>query len=225
VTRTLGTQHARERSLFGLGSWGPLKTWGVHNPDVGTLARGVLERVLLQQTDGQWLPPHRPAKNALMRTLRPFWLRLRPKIPSLTPIPLCEFPRLYEGQKRMMYERAVESLKVRALNRRDAYIKAFVKAEKLDLDSKPDPSPRVIQPRDIRFNASFGCYIRPLEHIVYGVLNRICGGRTIAKGTTVEDVGEMVHAKWRVFSRPCFVGIDQSRFSQCVSVEARHLCR
>jgi len=56
---------------------------------------------------------------------------------------------------------------------------------------------------------------------VYGVLNRICGGRTIAKGTTVEDVGEMVHAKWRVFSRPCFVGIDQSRFSQCVSVEAR----
>lgn len=221
VTYCLSSQKKRARSLYGLGGWGPSRRWGVHSPSIRVLERGLLERVLLQQNNGVWTTPLRPQSGVVFRELRPFWLLMRKKLVSLTPIAIDDFSGLYTGQKRAAYDRACESLKVRALNHKDARIKTFVKAEKLDLDSKPDPAPRVIQPRDTRFNLVFGTYIRPLEHTVYGILNNLCGGRTVAKGTTVEDVGEMMAEKWSSFTQPCFIGIDQSRFSQCVSVEAR----
>jgi len=218
---SLGTRKPRTRWLYGLGGWGPLRSWRVHNADIKTLARGLLERVILQKNEDVWTKPIRPAHGHLFRELMPFWMQVRGRFTSLTPIALDDFPSLYTGQKKANYERARESLNVRALNRDDSRIKVFVKAEKLDITSKPDPAPRVIQPRDIRFNLVFGTFIRPLEHVAYGVFNQLFGGRSIAKGTTVEDVGQMMYDKWSVFQHPCFIGLDASRFSQCVSKEAR----
>ena len=58
-----------------------------------------------------------------------------------------QFLDFYTGRRRSIYEGAVKSLEGLSVQRRDAYLKTFVKAEKINTTKKPDPAPRVIQPR------------------------------------------------------------------------------
>lgn len=137
-----------------------------------------------------------------------------------TPILREDFPELYQGRKKTVYANAVESLGLVPLSTRDSYLKTFVKAEKINFSAKPDPAPRVIQPRDPRFNVEVGKYLKPVEHHIYRALDKIWGGPTVMKGYTVDEVGHIIGCAWGQFRKPVAVGFDMKRFDQHVSVDA-----
>jgi len=130
---------------------------------------------------------------------------------------------LYTGRKREVYQRAVDSLMIKGLTPRDAFLKCFVKAEKINFTAKPDPAPRVIQPRDPRFNAMLGRFIKVMEHYLYQAIDRVyrCASRlkTVTKGMNAGQVGQLIAQKWAVFKRPVAIILDAKRFDQHVRKE------
>lgn len=125
-----------------------------------------------------------------------------------------DYPKLYTGAKRKIYERADVSLVTIPLSRRDAHLGAFVKVE----PTKDEADPRVIQTRTPRYHASFGCYIKPNEKAFYAGVDMHFGERTSTKGLNAKQVGELIASKFESFSDPVAVGLDASRFDRSVSI-------
>lgn len=152
-------------------------------------------------------------------------IRLRNKVirscPKFTPEDREDFPRYYRGRRRAVYENAVESLKVSRVKEEDAWIKAFTKAEKLNFTAKPDPDPRMIQPRTPRYNVEVGRFIKQMEHsLCHGVGLALFNHPTITKGMNAGQTGSLIAEKWSMFKDPVAVGLDAARFDQHVSVDA-----
>jgi hypothetical protein len=127
------------------------------------------------------------------------------------------FLAFYSGRKLERYQRAVESLEVLPVREKDAWLSTFVKAEKLNLSAKPDPAPRVIQPRDPRYNVEVGRYLRHSEEYLFKAIDRLFGGRTIFKGISADVAGQEMKAIWDSFKDPVGIGMDASRFDQHIS--------
>ncbi len=188
----------------------------VHNSSLNNLSRGVLTRVLLYK--GR--PTPKPLEWIYGKRLGYFRNLLLRKFNSTTPIDRQQFVEYYEGRKRTIYQKAVESLLSSSISPRDATIKAFVKAEFINSDDKPDPDPRVISPRDPRYNVEVGRYLRPIEHRIYSGIADIFGAPTVLKGFNSQQSGKIIHDKWSKYYRPVAVGLDASRFDQHVSIPA-----
>jgi len=125
---------------------------------------------------------------------------------------------MYEGRRRTIYQKAVESLLGAEVTRQDAELRAFVKAEKIDFTKKVDPAPRVIQPRTPRYNVEVGVYLKPIEHRVYKAIASIFNDSvTVVKGLNAGEVGKLCAQKWMKFKKPVAIGLDASRFDQHVS--------
>jgi hypothetical protein len=95
-----------------------------------------------------------------------------------------------------------------------------VKAEKVNFTSKPDPAPRVIQPRGPRYNVSVGVFLKPLEHLIYKSIAQVWGGTTVMKGHNAHSTAAELRVMWDSFRDPVAVGLDASRFDQHVSADA-----
>jgi len=188
----------------------------VHNSSLNNLVRGVLTRVLMVKGK----PTPKPREGIYSERLSYFRNIVVNRTSSTTPITQQEFVDLYRGRKRTIYQNAADSLILHSLCQRDATVKAFVKAEFINSDDKPDPDPRVISPRDPRFNVELGKYLRPLEHKIYGAIAKIFGEPTVLKGFNSEQTGEIFLNKWNKYRTPVAIGLDASRFDQHVSVEA-----
>jgi hypothetical protein len=135
--------------------------------------------------------------------------------PSSTPYDTLEsYPLRYVGRKRTIYREAVDSLKVLPLQRQDSHLRTFVKAEKINFKAKPDPAPRVIQPRTPRYNAELGKYIKPVEKLLYKAVAKVFHSTTICKGLNAQDRGRLLDEKWSKFSQPACIPLDASRFDQ-----------
>lgn len=190
-----------------------------HNNTLANLVRGVGERVLF-------------TNRALVRPIKPtdpevFEKRLASYRDSIvrgigwqSPVTYDQFVGFYKGPRRLVYQRAVDSLRLRGVSPKDAFLKTFVKAEKLNFDVKNDPAPRVIQPRDPRFNVEVGCFLRPLEHKLYDELDKLFNAPTIMSPYNAYKQAEIIKTKWDEYSRPVCIGLDASRFDQHVSVDA-----
>jgi len=194
--------------------------FSVHDSCHDNLERALLERVYFVQRNGVFTRPPLPKPNLIRKSLSEFSKLMRKKLPSLTPWSMEQFVDSYSGHKRVIYAKAAESLTVTGVTRKDSYISAFVKAEKVNFTSKPDPAPRVIQPRSPRYNVAVGMYIRPIEHIIYCKIASIFGAPTVAKGYNADRMGALFAAKWKKYSKPVAVGLDASRFDQHISVDA-----
>lgn len=164
--------------------------------------------------------PVRPVAGIYNERLRYFRNILVRRFPSTTPVSQQEFVEFYKGRKRTNYQNAVDSLASRSIEPRDAHVKAFVKAEFINFTSKADPDPRVISPRDPRYNVEVGKYLRPIEHRLYAAIGRMFDGPTVLKGYNAKEMGLIFQRKWSSFRDPVAVGLDASRFDQHVSVEA-----
>jgi len=184
------------------------------------LLRGVVERVFLRKVDGEYIRDGGPIDHIFEDTLSDFRDAVFKYVKHVSPIQRDSFPLLYSGRKRSVYVKAVESLQVRRVSRKDSFIQAFVKAEKLDLDSKSDPVPRIIQPRSPRYNVEVGRYLKPLEKRMYKAVNKIFGAPVVAKGLNALSRGRLLRSHWDKFFDPVAVGLDASRFDQSVSVGA-----
>jgi len=135
-------------------------------------------------------------------------------IPSFTPVSLWDFSQMYKGSKKLVYERAVLSLYSNPVRRRDAESNSFVKREK----AKFRKAPRCIQPRDPRYNASIGRYLKPLEHHLYRAVAKLFGeGAVITKGLNLIGVAGCLLQKWENFKRPVALGLDATAFDAHVS--------
>lgn len=189
-----------------------------HNNSLANLRRGVGERVLFR--DKTLRKPVKPDEAVFERQLAPYRDVLRCSIGFQSPVARDIFPSYYKGPRRLIYERAVNSLALLPVGPRDAMLKTFVKSEKHNLDIKLDPVPRVIQPRDPRYNVEVGCYLRPLEHKMYDAIDNLFGSPTIMSAYNSFTQASILNDKWQMFSHPVCVGMDASRFDQHVSSQA-----
>jgi hypothetical protein len=188
----------------------------VHNRSLRNLARGLVERVLYLKQNGVLVSVPRPSLPHFAGTLRSFKVQLLKKLPESTPVALEDFPSLYNGLRKEVAEQAVASLLVEPLCRKDSMLKFFVKYEKLLKDS----APRIISPRDPRYNAVVGRWLKPCEHLLFTGIARVFGEPTVMKGYDALDTARHMKKKWDRFTRPVAVGLDASRFDQHVSYAA-----
>lgn len=215
VSRRLGAM-GHVRRFFQVVGFSLPNNYLVHNSSLNNLARGVLTRVLLVKGK----PSPKPAMGIYSERLRVFRSMVLKRFSTTTPVDRQEFVEYYKGRRRTLYQRAADSLLSSSIRPRDALVKAFVKAEFINSDDKPDPDPRVISPRDPRYNVEVGRYLRPIEHRIYSVIESIFGEPTVLKGYNAQDIGRIFSAKWDKYRDPVAIGLDASRFDQHVSVEA-----
>nr|AEM45990.1 RNA-dependent RNA-polymerase [Pea enation mosaic virus 2] len=199
-----------QRMSFQIDVVRPLGDFGVHNNSLVNLARGINERVFY--TDNARTEPLQPKV--------PFPSSRELKTFRVTPWTMDRVVESYTGSQRTRYANARDSILSNPLSPKDARVKTFVKAEKINFTAKPDPAPRVIQPRDPRFNIVLAKYIKPLEPMLYKALGKLYKYPAVAKGFNAVETGEIIAGKWRCFKDPVVVGLDASRFDQHVSVEA-----
>lgn len=177
----------------------------------------LLERVFYHEIGGVFTVPIVPDGAVVRDLLGNFRKRLSFLASPLTPVTLSAFAgKYYRGQRFKTYDRAAREVSVRGPRIKDSYLATFLKHEKIPVLSKR-AVPRVIQPRHPRYNAQVGCYLRPLEHILYRDIARLFGRPTVMKGFNAERTGEMIAASWQSFTKPVGLGLDASRFDQHVS--------
>lgn len=132
----------------------------------------------------------------------------------------------YSGGKRAMYLNAMESLKERPVDSRDARIKAFVKGDKARLDAK-FKYPRLIQARSVRYNLELARWVKPLEHALYGLTafkdQRVPVSRIVAKGLSLTARATVIKEKFDAIPDCVVVSIDCSQFDRHVSPEVLRL--
>lgn len=199
-------------------SLGVVDVFSFHGRGVQTLTRGLVERLFGVVKDGQLSPVPQPTTDVSAR-LRAFKNKLRRHQPFGSCRSRQDFVSAYSGPKQRLYARAAASLVLVGISKRDARLTSFVKAEKLNLTLKPDPVPRVIQPRDPRYNVEVGRRLKFIEHGLYSAVARVFGDTTIAKGLNPRQRGALIKRKWDSFEDPVAVGLDASRFDQHVSQE------
>lgn len=216
----VGSGFVKQRKTYQVVGLSPPIDFRVHNSSIDNLERALLERVYYVSKDGVFTPAPKPLPGVFKLRLNRFQQQLVKLVGFSKPMRKEDFPSLYQSRKRTIYQRAVESLQVKPFCKRDAELKAFVKAEKINFSSKSDPAPRVIQPRDPRYNVEVGIYLREMEPRLYKAVARIFDDVTIFKGLNAIQSARKLYHKWRRFSNPVALGLDASRFDQHVSRDA-----
>lgn len=195
--------------------------YGVHAHNLVNARRAVAERVMLvpDGTGGLRAPPRPASDKAFRDMVRPFEDALRERVvhDSSFPIPPLSYEQFvdsYHGAKKKRYHEAVQSLVRDPIIHRDAHVNSFVKVEKINFTAKPDPCPRLIQPRTFRFGAALGKHIKHIEKPLFKKIADIYGGNTVLKGLDCIGVAESLKQMWEEFDNPVAIGLDASRFDQ-----------
>lgn len=214
-----GPPLAKPRKLYRFTGMGTHIRYGVHDHSLGNVRRGLVERVYMVERSGTLVPTPKPNPGAFNQLSR-FHVSLSKHLVKTTRLTPKEFLGFYSGRKLERYARAVESLEMHPVREKDAWLSTFVKAEKLNLTAKPDPAPRVIQPRDPRYNVEVGRFLRHSEEYLFKAIDKLFGGRTIFKGINSDDAGVAMSDLWNGFHNPVGIGMDASRFDQHISRDA-----
>lgn len=204
-----------QRWAFTVDAPRPSARFSVHNNSLNNLLRGLNERVFY--TDNNRTLTVKPVPRGF-DALNHFVKKL--KTPNLIPWSLEQLYSSYTGSQYTRYKKACDSLALMPLTKNDCKVSTFVKCEKINFSLKNDPAPRVIQPRDPRFNAAIGKYVKPLEKLVYKQLGKLYRQPCVAKGFDVYQTGDIISTKWSYFQNPCAISLDASRFDQHCSVDA-----
>jgi len=189
---------------------------GINGRSVGTLATALYGRVLFYDDGNKIAEPVKCRVNP-NRNLGSYRTRLVSCF-GYTPTPLSpqEFVEMYKGRRKTIYQNAKDDLDLTKVERKDSFINPFVKCEKVKLSS----CPRVIQPRNPRYNVSLGVYIKHVEHDIYRAIARVAGQSVVvAKGLNVAQLGEVMSDLWNQVDDCIYVGLDASRFDMHVGVE------
>lgn len=197
------------RSFHGLGCT-PVAPFskGIEN-----VVSGMKERVFYIDESGRRKPPcFRQCCD-----LAPLITQLNHHVPTCNRATGAEFLATRTGSKRVVYERAKRDLQDKAATLAGlAKLSFFTKWESTIWSKKQVP--RIVSPRDPRYNYLLGRYLLPLEHHLYDAMGQLFMGEpVIAKGMTQEAKGEAIAAKLR----PGWVavGLDASRFDQTIGAE------
>lgn len=135
---------------------------------------------------------------------------------------LYALARRHSGRKGHRYAAAARAFETFGPSKSDAFVKMFVKAERLDPGSKVDPDPRAIQFRGAKYCVELSTYLRPIEEMLYQCREASDGvprTRNVAKGLNSVERAELLAQKMLAFDNPVVCGLDASRFDKHVSVE------
>lgn len=202
----------------------------VHNNSMINIYRALVERVFYveRSINGVKTLQRPPRTNVayFSEQMQEFKTRLVDLLPrSAKRMCLTEFVMTSPLHKRKVYENALKTYIKEGLAPSKSQVKSFIKAEKVRLtESKPDPAPRIIQPRSPEFNLIFGCYIRPVEKLIYKAIDRLFGRPTVVCGHNAAQQAEMLRSAWDEIScrggKPVALSLDLSRMDQHISVPA-----
>lgn len=181
------------------------------------MCRAATERVLNEEVEGRWVPLRTPQPITFEFHLLGFAMRLDSLARTTTPVGPLDIVEMYKGRKRTNYQLAADSLTASDVRPSDAFLKTFVKCEKIDFGVKADPAPRVIQPRTPRYNLKLACYLKPLEHTIYDNINSLLGHTAVMKGLNAVEQAAAIRASWLAVNDPVAVDLDASRWDRHVS--------
>lgn len=189
------------------------------NHDIDTLERAVKERVFfVKSKDGAFVEPPRPVASVFLGRMEPVKDLLVKHLPSTAPWSYQQFVDSYKGRKKLNYQKALQELRLgNTTLAKDAEVKVFIKYEKTDRTTKLDPVPRVISPRDPKYNLRVGRFLKKIEEPVFESLGELFGHQTVMKGMDTIEVARVMREKWDMFNNPVAIGLDASRFDQHVS--------
>lgn len=217
--RRNGLSH-KVRRLTVLNNFGPSHSLGVYNNSVDTIERAFAERYFMCKEGNDFRPALIVSPSQFRSSqFTQFRKLVLANMPSLPVLSLDEVVKTYHGSKRRVYESAVRSFSSAELTEKDARLTAFVKFEKQDLDK----APRIINPRNPRYNVKLGKYLKHAEHHYFRAINKAFGARTratVIKGYNADQSAAILREKWDLFQRPVAVGLDASKFDMHVSVAA-----
>jgi hypothetical protein len=129
------------------------------------------------------------------------------------------------SNKRKLLIAAKESLEAKPIEKSDARVKMFLKADKAHAsndDIVDYGAPRCIQYRNKRYCLRLATYLHPVEASVYRKLD--CSGTPIfAKSRNLTQRGTDLRAKYEHFINPTIICIDHSKFDAHVGVELLRL--
>lgn len=208
------------RRVYRVTPLSPGLQFGVHENNLVNLLRGLRERVFAVEREGELRKPPRPIPGRVESELARFARAFDKLSPPTTPWSTDEFCATYVGRRATVYRDASESLRHAPVERRDANSDSFLKAEKVPFYAKADPAPRLIHPRNPRYNVAVGVYLKQIEHQVYRQVDKVWKSRTILKGYNARQVGSIMSRKAEKFRQPLFIGLDASRYDQHVSTPA-----
>jgi hypothetical protein len=195
--------------------------YGVHDANLSNVTRGVVERIFTVDYGEGFRAPIPQTDMGFRGATMHSWHFLLKNVPKVSKFTVEQFLATYsDARLRRRYEDARDSLLIKPVSRKDSEVKTFPKAEKTNFSAKLDPAPRIISPRDPRYNFALGLYIKPIEGALYKVLNRMCGGTTVMKGLNALQVGEAINQAWGEFSQPVGIPFDAKRFDQHTRVPA-----
>lgn len=202
----------------------------VHNNNLINVYRALVERVFYVERSINGVKALRkpPTTNVayFCEQMQEFKTRLVDLLPrSGRRMSLTEFVMTSPLHKRKVYENALKEYLTKGLAPSKSQVTSFIKAEKVRITpAKPDPAPRIIQPRSPEFNLIFGCFIRPIEKLIYEAIDRLFGRKTVVCGQNAEQQAEMLRGAWDEIAvrggKPVALSLDLSRMDQHVSKPA-----
>jgi hypothetical protein len=211
----------KTRQCYNLWPVGPDVQFNVHNSNFENVKAAVLLRVFLTVgAEGRLRVTPQPIPGVFNARLAEFKRMLLRLLPETAVWSAADFVDSYTGRRKKLYELAAIEYLLYGVSHRFSLLMSFLKCEKINFTAKPDPDPRLIQPRGPVFNVAIGRYVRPLEKAIYQGIARLFGEVTVAKGLNAEASGRLVARKWSKFSRPVGVGLDAKRFDQHCSEQA-----
>lgn len=191
----------------------------VHNNSFVNVLRALVERVYKVEeiVNGvkTLVNPPQPRRAFYFTSMQQFRALLFQNLAPVSRMSLEQFVETSPAPKVKIYRQAFADYIKKGLAPIAASVTSFVKAEKIrEKASKPDPVPRIIQPRGVIFNLIIGCFIRPLEKQVYRAIDRVFGRPTVVCGQNAEQQGRMLREAWDEILDPIAMSVDISRFDQ-----------
>lgn len=204
----------RERKLYRISGMGTRVLFRAHNNSVNNLLRALNERIYNTLDDGEWKPVMKAAPGVVAERLTAFKTELSKYVPTLLPLSDEQFVNRYLGRKRVLYQKAVDSLQQAGVCKKDAVMKSFIKMEKCDITSKIDACPRLISPRNPRYNVELGKFIAHGEKPMFKAIARIFGYDAVYKGKNAQKSAEDLREAWDKFQDPLSIDLDCKRYEK-----------
>lgn len=217
VTKLFGAP--KRRHVYWVNSLSTNTTYKVHNSNINACVRAMKERLLFVCKSGEFIPTEKPT-TSFSAACSQFFIAFSKLAYPASPLTKEQFLGACKGRKRVVYERAFESLLSKEFRNKDSFIQFFIKCEKINFSKKLDPAPRGISPRNPRYHVMLGPYIKRIEKKIYKTIGKLFGAPTVFKCLNAQDRGKQLREHWDHFDDPVAIGLDASRFDQHVSKEA-----
>jgi hypothetical protein len=202
------------RKTFSIAGFSPKIEYEVYQNNLDAVERALKERVFYVSYNGKFEPAPRPDLVHFTTSLGGVYAYFEKVVFQASMLTPQQFVETYRGRKKTIYQNAVNSLLRKPVARKDSYLSSFAKCEKYYFTSKVDPVPRIIQPRNPRYNVEVGRYIKPVEKKIYHSLDNMFESPTIFKGYNASQRGVLMAQKWNRFNKPVAIGLDAKRFDQ-----------